>query len=114
MDVSVEDRHRAKPLQVGESLLAVVCAPAPFRIDGPQRDVREDHDGRARRQRLHVLLQPPELLPAKRPEAAGLQVLDVDEADEVGTVTIEALPATSDRALAEPIEIAASVVFEDV
>ena len=86
VDVAVEHGHRAEPLQVGERLRAVVRAPAPLRIDGPQRDVGEHHDRRARREPRHVVLEPLELLGAEVAEPAGLEVDDVDEADEVHAV----------------------------
>src|SRR5262249_179666 len=42
VDVSIEYGDRAKSLEIGESLRAVVGSPSPFRIHRPQRDVCED------------------------------------------------------------------------
>ena len=47
-------------------------------------------------------------------EAAGLQVDDVDEADEVHAALVEAVPAGALRALAESLQVALAVVFEHV
>ena len=68
--------------------------------------MREDHDGRAALQPLDVLLQPRELLVPERTEPAGLEIHDIDQADEVDAVLIEAVPARALRALAEPLQIA--------
>ena len=54
VNVAVQHGHRSEALEETERLLGVVRAPAPLRIDGPQRHVREEHDRRAaRRDRRH-------------------------------------------------------------
>src|SRR6185436_16165069 len=45
VDVAVQNGDRAEPREQTERLGAVVGAPAPFRIERPQRDMGEDHDG---------------------------------------------------------------------
>jgi hypothetical protein len=47
VNVSVQHGNGSKPLEIAERLLAVLGSPAPFRIDGPQRDVCENDDGAA-------------------------------------------------------------------
>src|ERR1700739_3802093 len=46
VDVTVENGYRTKSLQIGERLLAIVGAPAPLRIHGPQRNGCKTHDRR--------------------------------------------------------------------
>ena len=41
VDVPVENGYRTESLQIGERLLAIVGAPAPLRIHGPQGNVRK-------------------------------------------------------------------------
>jgi hypothetical protein len=54
VNVSVQDRHGAEALQIGERLCAVVCTPTSLWINGPQRDVGKDNHGRAGGERLQV------------------------------------------------------------
>ena len=61
MDVTVQDRHGTKPLQIRQRAFAVVRPPSPLGIHRPERDVREDDDGRAALESLDVLLEPFEL-----------------------------------------------------
>src|SRR6185312_4918941 len=78
VDMAVEHGDRAEAFQVGERLRAVLGAPAPFRIDSPERDMRE-HDDRLRgRTALEVLLEPFELVVAEIAEPASLEIDDVD------------------------------------
>ena len=92
----------------------IVRAPAPLRIDRPERDVREDDDGRALRQAREILLQPVELLLAEHAEAAFLDRGDIHQADEMHAFLVEAEPAGAVRALAEALEILRAVVAQDV
>src|SRR5580704_2796678 len=100
MDVAVEHGHRAELLEIGQCLRAVFRAPAPFRIDRPQWDVSEDHDRRRSRTASDVGLQPLELFSAEIAESAGFEVDDIDEADEMHAVGVEAVPARAFGALA--------------
>src|SRR5208282_5757981 len=45
VDVAVEHRHRTEALEEFERAAAVFGAPAPIRIDGPERNVGEHDDG---------------------------------------------------------------------
>ena len=90
VDVAVEHGHRAEALEIRQRLGAIVGAPAPIRIDRPQRDVGEDDDRSRRRTALQVVFEPFELIGAEIAEAAGLEIDDVDEADEVHAVGVEA------------------------
>src|SRR6266851_5234590 len=65
-----------------DSAGAVIVAPAPLGVDGPERDVREHDDRRAAFQALDVFFEPFDLLVAQAPETASLQIDDVDEANE--------------------------------
>ena len=71
----------------------VVGAPAPVGVDRPQRDVGEDDDRGRGGLAFEVLGEPGELLVAERAHAAGLEVGDVDEADEMHAVLVEGVPA---------------------
>src|SRR5262245_56119849 len=92
MNVAVEYRHRTKSPQVRQRALAVVGAPAPLGIHGPERNVCEHDDGRAAREPLDVILEPFELFVAERAKAAGFEIHNVDQSDEVHSVLIETLP----------------------
>jgi hypothetical protein len=93
---------------------AVFGAPAPLRVDGPEGDVGEDDDRCARAESGDVLFEPIELLPAEDTEAAGFEVHDVDEADEVDAAVVEALPAGAVGAAPVAFEEQLRVVGEDI
>src|SRR3984893_7087229 len=93
VDMAVEHGHRAETLEVIQRAGAVLGAPAPFRVDRPQRNMREHHDRRGFRTALEVVLQPFELLRAEIAEASGPEVDHVDEADEVNAAGVEGVPA---------------------
>src|SRR5262245_147550 len=114
MDVTVEDRYGAKPLQIRQRAFAVLRAPSPLWVHRPQRDVCEDDDWRAAREPLDIALQPLELFGPERAEPTGLEVDDVDKADEVDAVLIEAVPARTLGALAEALQVAPAIVLEHV
>src|SRR5215469_3505583 len=46
MDVAVKHGHRTEFLQVAKRLRAILGAPTPVLIDGPERDMREQNDRR--------------------------------------------------------------------
>src|SRR6185369_6807843 len=92
MDVPVEYRYGPEPLQIGQRAFAVLRAPSPFGVHGPQRNVCKHDDRRAAREAFDVFLEPFELLGAEPAEAARLEVDDVHEADEVNAALIEAVP----------------------
>src|SRR5262249_55577418 len=60
------------------------------------------------------LLQPLQLLAAEVAEAAGLQVDDVDQPDEVRSLVVEAVPAGAPGPLAVAGAVLPAVVAEDV
>ena len=74
----------------------------------------EHHDRRRGRAALEVVLEPGELLVAEIAEAAGLEVDDVDQADEVHAVGVEAVPAGALGAAAVALEVELAVLVEDV
>ena len=74
----------------------------------------EDDDRRTALQPLDVLLEPFKLFVAKRAQPPGLQVDDIDEADEVHAALIEAVPPGSLCALAKSLQVTLAVVFEDI
>src|SRR6266446_6382268 len=114
VDVAVEHRHRSEALEIVEGARRVFGAPAPGRIDAPQRDVRE-HDDRGRcRAALKVVLQPFELLVAEIAQAAGLEIDHVDEADEVHSVGVEAVPARALAAATVAVAVELHVFVEDI
>ena len=108
VDVAVEHGDGAEALQVGERLCAILRAPAPVRIDHPERNVGKDDDGRRSRERGEVVLQPGELVRAE--PAHGVDLLNVVEADEVHALVVEAVPAAADGSFAEAFEIERAVV----
>ena len=63
--------------------------------------------------RLQVVGEPGELLGAEIAHAAGLEIDDVDEADEVHAGLVERIPAGALRALAVALEIGLAVVLVD-
>src|SRR5205807_9206033 len=74
-----------------------------------------EHDnGRAAGEPLHVLLEPLELLRAEVAEPRRLEARDVDQADEVGALIIEALPSGAQGPLAVAAEILLPAIGEDV
>src|SRR5262249_26940678 len=93
VDVAVETRPRPEALEIVEGAGRVFGAPAPGRVDGPQWNVREDDDRGRCRPALEVVLQPFELLVAEIAQSASLEIDNVDEADEVHAVGVEAIPA---------------------
>src|SRR6202035_293108 len=93
MDVAVQHGDRAETLQQLKRPRTILGAPAPFLVDHLQRDMREEDDWRAVRFALQVGLEPCELLGAEIAQSATLQVDDVDEANEVDAVVVEAVPA---------------------
>src|SRR5205823_3378486 len=93
VDVTVKHCHGAKALQVSKRSLAVACAPAPLRINRPERDMREDDNRRAGSEILHVGLEPFELLVSELTQTAGLKIQNVDQSNEMDAVLIEAIPA---------------------
>ena len=106
VDVAVQHGDRAEPLEVAERLLAVLRAPAPLRVNRPERDVAEHHDGRAGGQSRHVGLEPVELLAAEDSQAlVGTLAGDVDQANETHPVMVEAVPALALGPLAESLEV---------
>src|SRR6516162_2791441 len=92
MDVAVEHGDRAEPLQKFDGARAIVGAPAPLLIDGPQWNVGEHHDRRLRGFSLEIVRKPLKLLFAEIAEPARLKVHDVDETDEMYAVGIKAVP----------------------
>ena len=93
VDMAVQHRDRAEALQEASAWAAVVGAPAPVRIDRPQRDVGEDNDRRRGASGLSDRLQPGELVGAEIAHAAGLEVDDIDQGDEMHAVGVEGVPA---------------------
>src|SRR5262249_29454231 len=93
VDVAVEHRYRTELLEIAQRLSAVLRAPAPFLRDGPERDMREQQDRRRSRAAFNITFQPFELFVAEIAQTAGLEVDDIDQADEVHAVGIEAVPA---------------------
>src|SRR5271169_713547 len=114
MNVPVENGHGAKLLQVRESLRTVLSAPSPFRIYGPERNMREDDNRRAGLQMLYIFFQPLELLLPQRAQAAGFQVHHVDQPHEVHAFLLEAVPASWLSAFAEALVVLLAVVVQHI
>src|SRR5580658_3177354 len=112
VNVPVEHGDRAEALEDGESLRAVLRAPPPFGINGPQRNVREYDDRRACGEAGDVLAEPIQLLRADRAESFQLNA--VVKTDEVYALVVEALPGLAAGRFAEAIEKQFAVVTSDV
>ena len=78
------------------------------RIDHPERDVREDDDGRRSGKRRQIRLQPGQLFGAQFAHRVDLQ--RIVEPDEVHALVGKAVPAAAQRALAEALAIENAIV----
>lgn len=114
VDVPVEHGHRTETFQEREGARAIFRAPTPLRVNFPERDVREDNDGRAVGNSFQIVGDPRELVLAEHAEPALANVEDVIEADEMRPLVIEAKPAIAFCSLAEPFEILFAVVVQDI
>ena len=74
MDVTIQDSHRAKALQVSKSALAIACSPSPIADKPPQRDVREHDYGSIRAKAFDIVFEPFQLIVAELTQAPGLKV----------------------------------------
>src|SRR5690242_2470865 len=92
MNVAVENRYRTKALQVSKGAFAIAGPPAPLRVNRPKRDMRKHYNWSVRTQPFYIRFEPLELLVAKLAQAAGLKIKDVDQANEMNAVLIEAIP----------------------
>src|ERR1700677_5069691 len=101
MNVAVEHGHRTEAREKRERLRAVLRSPAPFGINDPEGNMREDDDRLRCRPAFQIVRQPGELFGAEIAETTGLQIDDVDEADEMHACLIEGIPAGAARLLAE-------------
>ena len=71
-----------------------------------------EHDDRLRcRTAFDVVFQPGKLLRAEIAETAGFQIDDIDEADEVHTIGVEAVPAGTLAAATVAVEIELALIF---
>src|SRR4051794_21016708 len=110
VDMAVKDRHGAEPLQAIERLRAVLRCPAPLRIDGPKRDVREDDDRRAGGEAADVILEPGDLFLAEAGQTARLEIDDIDQPDEMNALAVEAIPAGALRALSVTLHVRMAII----
>src|ERR1700731_5099452 len=90
--MAVQHSYRTETLDIRQSLFTVVGSPSPIGVDGPQRNVREEHNRSAGRAALEIGLKPLQLFVTERPHASSLQICDIYQTDEVHTSVIEALP----------------------
>src|SRR5262249_35252869 len=112
MNVPVEDRHRTEAFEHRQRLLAVRGSPTPLWIHGPQGNVREHDNRRTGRKSPQVLLQPVKLLLSDL--AQSFELGHVIQSHKMNSFVIEAVPAPSGRALAEPFEVLPAVVSCDI
>jgi hypothetical protein len=108
VDVPVENGDRADALEDRESLRATFGSPPPFGIDGPERNVREDDNGRAGAQSGGILGEPSHLLRADFAETFKLDA--VVEANEVDTFVVKTLPGFARGGFAKASKIHFAVV----
>src|SRR5947209_14010687 len=115
VNVAVENGHRSEALHQGERARAILRAPAPFGINRPERNVGEDDNRRRGAEASNVALEPLQLLGTKVSQAAGLEIDDVDQTDEVHPALVETVPAGTARSLAVTVEIRLSLlVIEEI
>src|SRR5205085_1289909 len=112
--MAVEHRHGPESLQVRQGLRAIIGAPPPLGIHGPERNVRKDDDRRTALDPLDIFREPFELVFPEAAKAARLQIDDVDETDEMHAILVEAVPACALRALAESLQITLARVTDHV
>src|SRR5262245_65708660 len=79
VNVTIEYRHRPESLEVVERTSRIVRAPPPLRVNGPQRDVREDDDRRRCRAVPEVGLWPLQPVMPKVSQTACLRRNDGGE-----------------------------------
>src|SRR5262249_31793211 len=112
VNVAIQDRDGAEALQDRESLGAVLRSPAPFGVDRPQRNVREDNNRSAGADPGDIFAEPFQLLGSDGAEA--LQLRAVVQANEMNALVVEALPGLSGGRFAEALEIEFAVVAGDI
>ena len=113
VDVAVEHRHRAEPPS-SASAWARLRVPQPHSGAMVQSGIGRRRRSASRR-RPPVARQPGELLVAEIAHAAGLEVEDVDQADEMHAALVEAVPAAPLAVAAVAVEIALPLsVVDDV
>src|SRR6266550_5123787 len=114
MNMSVQHRHGTETLDVRQSLFAVVSSPSPLGIDSPQRNVRKEHNRSAGRAAFEIVLKPLQLFVTERSHAAGFQIGDIYQADEMDTLMIEAVPSGALGTFPVALEILLAVVVQHV
>ena len=112
VNVPVEHSDRSEALQDRESLRAVLSAPAPFGVNGPQRNVREDDNWRTGGDVGDVLAEPFQLLRADR--AKPFQLDAIVQTNEMYALMVKALPSFAGSRFAEALEKQFAVVAGDV
>src|SRR5581483_12403492 len=114
VNVSVQHSHRTKFLQVAKRLRAIISAPAPLRINAPQRYVSKHYDGRAFGKMFYVFLHPLKLFLAQTAQPAGFQVQRIDQPNEVNAAVIKAVPARALRFFAVALKVLLAIVADYV
>src|SRR5438552_12760479 len=99
VNVPVQHRDGSKSLQIRESLRAVVGAPSPLRINCPERDMSKDNNRSAGFEVSDIIFKPLKLVVPQRPQATSFEIHDVDQADEVDSVLVKAVPTATFRVL---------------
>src|SRR5205807_4981745 len=97
-------------LDVRQSLFAVVGSPAPIGVDGPQRNVREEHNRSAGSAAFEIGFKPLQLFVTERPHASSFQIGDIYETKEMHTLMIEAVPTTTLCTFPITLEILLAIV----
>ena len=64
VDVPVQHAHRSELFHVCQCLRGIICPPTPFRINRPQRNVRENNQRRAGGFAAQIFFQPFQLFRA--------------------------------------------------
>src|SRR5437870_2027348 len=88
VDMTIEDGHGAKTLEIAQSLLTVAGSPTPLGINRPKRDMGKKDNGRAGGPALQIIFQPFELLASENTKSAFLDIHDVDQSDEMDSLLV--------------------------
>ena len=112
VNVPIEHGDRAEALEDCESLCTILGPPAPFGVNGPERNVREDDDRCASAKVGNVLGEPFQLRSADHTEAFQLDA--VIETDEMHALVVKALPGFAGGRFAEALEKQFAVIASDI
>src|SRR6266481_9265281 len=114
VDMTIEDAHGTKTLEVSQSLLAVVGPPTPLGINRPKRDMGKKDDGRAVGAALQIIFQPFQLVVSENAKSAFFDIHDVNQPHEMHALLVETVPTRPLGSFAETFTILLPIIIDDV